>query len=244
MASAEPLVDELNGHLDGTVNARTILNTLQKLSVLDLTGVKDHLVSILHRLWNHDLLLDDCILVSGIIFVRLQGKGDFKEILNYSAYSEFKHADWVFVGIIRGVILASKGTSEMLALTEAEICAAIQKNRLILVARHLENFIQILEAKYAAGEAPAEVSSLILAILSKTLLLKSDLVEYKSRDLIKLQYQKLASDEGEHFLLNVLECMPETSKVAVQCFDAALDSEHVSEQLSTLIFNRSLPLIK
>ncbi len=252
MTNQALLLLELEQKLNGRVDARKVLGLLQKLSSVDTSFNSADLQVVLAKLWNHDLLLDDCILVSGILFVRsrlAQQQEPIQEILNHSV-EQYKQADWIRLGILRGLLVVCKSSlltflPDLLQMTETEIQSAIQANRLILVARHLENLLQILELNYNNGILPAAFSQAICLTLSKTLLLKSDLVEYKSRDVIKFQYQKLDSSDAERFLFDTLELLPEIGKVALHCFDSALQEERgISKALASVIFEHSLPLIK
>lgn len=251
MTGVEALLEQVNHQLADTVNARNLLALLQKLSAAPLQDLLNHqekLMQILSILWNHDQLFDDCILVSGILHVRLAGpSADLDALLRAESYSEHKHADWVFLGVICGILIAqfpSESLAQIPLLAANEITLAIQKNRLILVARHLENIIQYYQSAYKSGLNPSDQTTLIISILAKTLLLKSDLVEYKSRDLIKLHYQALSGAEAESFISKVIQCMPDIGKVAVQCYDTVLDSDSVSAPFIHLIFTHCVPLIK
>lgn len=285
MTSVITLLTELEEKLHGRVDSRQVLRLLQKLSSNPNPPESSSsvLTDVLSALWNHDLLLDDCILVSGILYVRskLAASASIEEILKKESYDAYKHSDWVRLGIVRGLLVVGSGTvpsaptlssssssatvtttassssslrsflPQLLTITESGMLEAIQTNRLILVARHLENLIQCLELEYTINESlPQTFNSSISGILSKALLVKYDLVEYKCRDLIKLQYRSLAlsvgSEAAEEFLLGVLALLPEVGKVALQCFDAALDDQEtgISDSLARVIFEQSLPMIK
>lgn len=231
---------------------RKLVKLLQELASVKIDPDHDYpeIESFLHSLWNNSVLLEDCILVSGLIYTKINSKLAFTEICAKADVPKLLHADWVTMSLIRGSLLTSSLSSDLLGHLEQMTISAIEEgisnNRIVLISRHLENLLQIytLDSEYMIELRGQRV----ISIVSRTLRLNSDLTDYKSRDLIKfhlniLKTQSSDIDRGS-FTLGLLDCLPDMNKVSVQIFDTLCTMESLSPSIQARIFKSVLPCLR
>lgn len=231
-------------------NKRKLVKLLQELSSCEIDPDEDYseIGKFLQCLWNHSVLLEDCILVSGLIFTKINSKLSFPEIFEKANVPSLLHGDWVTLSLIRGALFAPNPDvlEQAEGITISAIEHAIFNNRIVLIARHLENLLNI----YTTDSSHDIVSrgQQILSIINRSLRLNSDLADYKSRDLIKFHLnvlkEKASDNERDSFANSLLDCLPEMNKVSVQILDALCILESLNFSIQTRIFKSVLPCLK
>lgn len=238
---------------DNGDNKRKLVKLLQELSACEIDPDEDYpeICKLLQCLWNNSVLLEDCLLVSGSIFTKLNSKLSFPEIFEKATVHSLLHGDWVTMSLIRGALFASNRSSDVLDQAEEMTVSAIEhaiiNNRLVLISRHLENLLHIYTA-----DASYDIESRgqqIISIINRSLRLNSDLADYKSRDLIKfhlsaLKGKQTSDNERDRFGNNLLDCLPEMNKVSVQIIDALCNLESLNLSIQTRIFKVVLPCLR
>lgn len=242
---------------------RPLLKILQKISICDLSSGSDTecLLEFITTLWNHHTLLEDCILVSGIIFAKIHSIGSktvesFSKLCEIAEMSSQKYQEWIEIALIRGFLLSTSKekrseeffetlyTASMEALEEN-----IKVNKIVLISRHLENILQIFTAEFDQKVYCSEVrGSQILSLVTRTLRLKSDLIEYKSRDLIKWHLTVLHSsatpDIFQAYCDKLYTTLPEMSKVSLQIFDFLCSFDTILPSYRLKIFSAAISGLK
>lgn len=205
-------------------STRKLVKSLQELTILNYESIPSHFIveikDLLRLIWNHPILLEDCILVSGIIFAKFSISTSFPTFNSYenicelAGIQELIHSEWVGMSLLRGLLLKisekekSPELLQSLALkTFSFIDEALKTNRIVLLSRHLENLLQIFTIEYTQNPISYNLSARgqqQLVLITQTLRLKVDLVDYKSRDLIKWHLSVIFKDsepiESESFV--------------------------------------------
>ena len=216
-------------------STRKLVKSLQELTILNYESIPSHLSlkikDLLRLIWNHPILLEDCILVSGIIFAKLSFSkslppfNSYENICELAGLQELIHSEWVGMSLLRGLLLNIPATEKSLELlhslaskTFLFIDEALKTNRAVLLSRHLENLLQIFTMEYTQNPSSYNISARghqQLVLITQTLRLKVDLVDYKSRDLIKWHLSVILKDP-EPKILSLIESKstnPEDSQV-------------------------------
>ena len=231
---------------------RKLVKLLQEMASFKLDPDQDYpeIEIFLQSLWNNPVLLEDCILVSGLIYTKLNSRLQFAEIREKVNEHILLHGDWVTMSLIRGSLLASSHSSDLLSQLEGITVSAIEEgisnNRIVLISKHLENLLHIytIDSPYPIKYRGQQV----ISIVSRTLRLNSDLIDYKSRDLIKLHLNILkaqaSENERDEFALDLLDCLPEMNKVSVQIFDTLCTVDSLNSSNRARIFKSILPCLR
>jgi hypothetical protein len=229
--------NELEKSFENGDNKRILVKTLQEIASekYDLTRSAHKLENIFHTLWDHSVLLEDCILVSGIIFTKMN------QNLNYLELSEkvkvhaksLKNEEWVYVSLIRGILLndsvlkSQAHLNQLVEITISAINSGLTSNRSVLISRQLENLLSIFAHENILNVYDFQSrGAQIISIVNRTLRLNADLTDYKSRDLIKWHLSVLSSLSLDNsiyytdFAAILLHSLPEVNKVTVQICDS------------------------
>lgn len=241
-------------------NKRRLVKCLQDLASQHLEGIDDRreIEEFLHSLWNCPVLLEDCILVSGIIFAKLNSQLIYSELFKKAQIHNLNNNDWIAVAFMRGILLdpslASRNISpeqleELASITLEAIDSAITLNRTVLVSRHLENILHIYTAESKINcYDPIVRGNQILSLVSRALRLNTDLTDYKSRDLVKWHLNDLGLQQNLDleiaFAKNLLECLPEMNKISIQIFSSLSSLSSQDSFIKDQIFRLSLPCLK
>ena len=250
--------DELKIAFENGDNKRILVKILQELASqkYDLVPSAQRIEKILQNLWNHPVLLEDCILVSGIIYTKLHQGLSFLELCKKSCANHVKNEEWVTMSVMRGISLnthlpkSKDQLDQLVEITFAAINEGFTSNRSVLISCHLENLLNIFTCEKESNVYNIQVrGSQIISIINRTLRLNADLTDYKSRDLIKWHLNVLNShqlqEEYINFATSLLDCLPEVNKITVQICDALCSFNFQDNQLITSrILNIVLPCLK
>lgn len=223
--------NELEKSFENGDNKRIVVKSLQEIASqkYDLAPYAYRLEKIFHILWDHSVLLEDCILVSGIIFTKMNQGISYLEICEKA--KSLKNEEWVYMSIMRGILLdhaVPKSQDQLNQLAEITISAinlGFTSNRSVLISRQLENLLSIftLEQNLNVYDFQGRGNQ-IISIVTRALRLNADLTDYKSRDLIKWHLNILISlDNSIHytnFSVTLMDCLPEANKITVQICDS------------------------
>jgi len=225
----------------------------QKLDQID-DALKIDIVSFLQDLWHHPVLLEDCIIVSGLIFSKLNSAMEYSKLLSIANIDQCPQKEWISMALLRGIIssTASKRPEQLKFLTRIsllEIDSALLNNRSILISRHLENLLSLFEIERSLDcYDQLWAGKQIVLLVGRTVRLNADIVDYKSRDLVKwhLNYLSVCVNyqDKEKFVLSILDCLPESSKVSLQIYAALCAIDFESTSIYERIFKLSLPCLK
>lgn len=241
-------------------NQRRLVKLLREISLatLDDSSIHDELNKLFSLLWNDSVLLEDCILVSGFIFAKMHANQDFSSLCALSDSRNLRNLDWVELALLSGVLLRDLSTTSssnlrnLARICEVKIFALLSTARSVLISRYIENLIQIfvIENTRTGSYDFASCGSVIVLIVSQTLRLKVDIVDYKSRDLIKFHINALLSKqmiaEYLQFTSEIVDSIPDSSKVALQIFELICSNRQVplGSNLVTKIFHSTLSCLK
>lgn len=241
---------------------RKLVKILQDLATrnFDQINAKEEMESLLKSLWDNSVLLEDCILVSGIIFAKLYPQMNYFELCQRANVDSLQQRDWVSLALMRGIFLntayvktikLSTEFEELIDLTVSSIFTGIINNRIVFVSRHLENLLFIYTAELSMNlYNPNTRGNQIISIINKTLLLKSDLTDYKSRDLIKWHLNVLTNLQQNFeekiikFSEMLLDSLPEATKISISIYLTLGSFEFQSASVKTRIFELCLPCLK
>lgn len=234
-------------------NKRRLVKFLQDLAShpLDQIDNINQIECFLQSLWNCPILSEDCILVSGIIFAKLNPGIHYSDLCEKSQIVHHRNGDWVSAAIIRGILLSSQNSceqlNELVNVTLKAIDVAILNNRTVLISRLLENVLQVYTAELKMNcYNSTHRGEQILSIVNRTLLLKSDLTDYKSRDLVKWHLNALQNNLNYQveFAKNLLEYLPEVNKISIQIYYSLCCLNFQDSFIQNHIFELCLPCIK
>ena len=236
---------------------RKLVKLLQDLAgcTFDRKAEPVEIENFLRTLWNHPFLLEDCILVSGIIFAKLNPTLNYSDLFEKAQVGALQHSgDWVSVALIRGLLLNNSVSSgqleELFGATTKAVDVGLLGNRTVLVSRHFENMLHIFNAESSLNSYNAAIrGSQILSLVSRTLRLKADLTDYKCRDLVKFHVNFLNSQQNTQtaaslieFTNGLLECLPEMNKISIQIYCSLIPSD--SDLVQKRIFDLCVPCLK
>lgn len=242
-------------------NGKPLVKQMQALSSQNFDYIQDkedfrrQVMIFLQNLWTHQILLEDCILVSGLIFSKLyqSSSSDYNNLLEIARIEDSPHREWVSMSILRGIIFSnSSGRSEdlkhLVQVTLCEIDTCIIQNRSVLISRHLENLLSLFAAEEKLLSYDHRwTGQQIVLLVSRTVRLKADLVDYKSRDLVKWHLSHLqahgSDKDKENFASAIMECLPEKNKVSLQIFSAICSVTLENSCIYESIFRLSLPCL-
>ena len=245
---------EFNRSTDIGYDKKKFVQLLQELSLqkFDLLNDTFYIEKFITDIWDHPVLFEDCILVSGIIFAKLNIELEFIKICEKASIEKFKNKDWIGMSLLRGIIQdpRSKLSQEQLEHLAKSTMSSIDEagNRIVLICRHLENLLQIFTAEQELGCYNVNSRGhTIVHIVNRTLRLDADLTNYKSRDLIKWHLSILSkqgnSEDCVIFSSTVLDCLPEMNKISIQIYDALCSLECQDHSIHARIFKLTLPCL-
>ena len=233
-------------------NKRKLVKLLQEMASCEIDPDQDYpeIEKFLKSLWNNSVLLEDCILVSGLIYTKINSKLFLPEICSKVNVKSLLHNDWVVMSLIRGALLASSHSSDLLKQMEEMTIYAIEtgisNNRIVLISRHMENLLHIytVDTAYNIEFRGQQINS----IINRTLRLNSDLTDYKSRDLVKFHLnilkERASGYQLNKFALDLLDCLPEMNKTSVQIFDSLCTLDSLNPSIHAQIFKLILPCLR
>lgn len=243
--------------IDNDDNNRNLVKLLQKLSIQKFDNIDLHedIEELLTRIWKHPVVLEDCILVSGIIFAKLYPELEYSSLCEKALVENLDNSDWIKMSLIRGMIqdrdfrLFSGQLEQLGRLTASSIDDGLSRSRIVLICRHLENLLHIFNIEYDLGAYDINSrGDQIKNIIGRALRLNSDLMDHKSRDLIKFHLNVISlvgsSDDCSHFTSNILDCLPEMNKISIQIFDSLCTLKFQEQSIFLRIFKLTLPCLK
>lgn len=249
--------NELERAFENGDNKRSLVKILQEIASrkYDLVPVALKLEKILQALWNHPVILEDCILVSGIIFIKLNQGLNYVELCEKVHSKSLRNEVWVTTSLMRGILLDAtvlKSQDQLNQLTEitlSGINAGLKSNRIVLIARQLEDLLDIFTFEQNLNAYDIEGrGAQIISIVNRTLRLNADLTDYKSRDIIKWHLNILSTLDNPVYYTNfaviLLDCLPEVNKITVQICDSLCSFNFQNCSIPARIMAIIIPCLK
>ena len=252
--------NELEKSFENGDNKRILVKSLQEIASRkydDLAPApsSQKLEKILQTLWNHSVVLEDCILVSGIIFAKLHQGLNYVELCEKAHSKSLKNEEWVTVSLMRGILLdvtvlkSQDQLNQLAEITLSAINAGLTSNRSVLISRQLEDLLSIFTFEQNLNVYDIQGrGAQIISIVNRTLRLNADLTDYKSRDLIKWHLNILSTLDNPlyytNFAVTLLDCLPEVNKITVQICDSLCSFNFQNYSIPTRILAIITPCLK